>query len=172
LLAGRPAWLAGRRALLAGRPAGRPALLSGRPALLSISPAGLAIWPAGLARILSLSQGSSYLNQILTRPPLRGRFVTTLVPERVRRVRPSPGLPRLGIHQPDPWALAGPAGIAPPAHLQLSDQARQKRKARTGVTHGGGAVLCSLISSIGRTFCLQLIEAFAPAPHDAQRRGP
>ena len=63
-------------------------------------------------------------------PPAR-TLVTTLVPERVRRVRRSPGLPRLGIHQPDPWARAGPAGTAPPAHPQLSDQARQKRKART-----------------------------------------
>ena len=63
-------------------------------------------------------------------PPAR-TLVTTLVPERVRRVRRSPGLPRLGIHQPDPWVRAGPAGTAPPAHPQLSDQAPQKRKAQT-----------------------------------------
>ena len=69
--------------------------------------------------------------------------VTTLVPERVRRVRRSPGLPRLGIHQPDPWARAGPAGTAPPAHPQFSDQARQKRKARTGVRTRGPIVFPS-----------------------------
>ena len=75
-------------------------------------------------------------------PPAR-TLVTTLVPERVRRVRRSPGLPRLGIHQPDPWVRAGPAGTAPPAHPQLSDQARQKRKARTGVRTRGPIVFPS-----------------------------
>ena len=46
-------------------------------------------------------------------------------------MRRAPCPPGFGIHQPDPWARAGPVGTAPRAHSELSDQTRQKRKART-----------------------------------------
>ena len=61
-------------------------------------------------------------------PPSAGTPQRALVPERVGRVPQSPGLLAFSIHQPDPWAGAGPVRTAPLAHPQLSDQTRQRRK--------------------------------------------
>jgi len=68
-------------------------------------------------------------------------LVTTLVPERVRRVRRSPGLPRLGIHQPDPWARAwGP--LEPPRQPILNFQTKPDKSARRERRHARGALYC------------------------------
>ena len=71
------------------------------------------------------------LKLIQTPTPFAATLKRPLVPERVGRVRRAPCPPGFGIHQPDPWARAGPVGTAPRAHSELSDQTRQKRKART-----------------------------------------
>eukprot|EP00964_Phaeocystis_antarctica_P101226 scaffold66717_cov60-Phaeocystis_antarctica.AAC.1 len=63
--------------------------------------------------------------------PFAATLKRSLVPERVGRVRQAPCPPGFGIHQPDPWARAGPVGTAPRAHSDLSGQTRQKRKAQT-----------------------------------------
>eukprot|EP00964_Phaeocystis_antarctica_P096887 scaffold63107_cov36-Phaeocystis_antarctica.AAC.1 len=48
------------------------------------------------------------LKLIQTPTPIAATLKRPLVPERVGRVRRAPCPPGFGIHQPDPWARAGP----------------------------------------------------------------